>query len=59
MITIAPIAETIIIPIYVTHADWTYIHTSDCQAVTSKTDVVPFEVDLITCEKPHHTCIAE
>lgn len=59
MITIAPIAETIIIPMYVTHADWTYIHTSDCEAVTSKTDVVPFEVDLITCEKPHHTCIAE
>lgn len=59
MITIAPTAETVTIPMYVTHADWTYIHTSDCEAVTSKTDVEPFEVDLITCEKPHHTCIAE
>lgn len=59
MITIAPVAETIVIPMYVTHADWTYIHTSDCEAVTSKIDVEPFEVDLITCEKPHHTCITE
>ena len=59
MITIAPTAETITIPMYVTHADWTYIHTSECEAVTSKIDVEPFEVDLITCEKPHHTCITE
>lgn len=49
--------EVIEIPEYVTHDDWTYVHTSDCSAVTSKPDVTPVVVDLITCTKPHHDCI--
>lgn len=49
--------EVIEIPDYVTHDDWTYVHTSDCSAVTSKPEVTPVVVDLITCTKPHHDCI--
>ena len=51
------IPEVIEIPDYVTHDSWSYVHTSDCPAVTSKPDVTPVVVDLISCTKPHHECI--
>ena len=51
-------APVVVIPKYVTHDNWDFIHDSTCSDVINDTSgVIPYEVNLITNEKSRHSCI--